>query len=216
MGASRTPRSEQPDSSTVARLAGRVPQAIRDGDPAGRAVAHRQLGLTLTYHPHERRVSAGFEPAQPYAGTGYGTAIPGAPWLLPVEFALDERGDGAKPGALPIARCHAVARGQGTDSTIYAVATSSLVPGTAGDAAPGYSDMAVSPNPGITPSLSTLSAWFPPTSPRPCPPRPSVTAGRAMRAAAEILVVQGSHRLLPPRVTRAKSARALERRMQLS
>ena len=38
-------------------------QALRDADPADKAEVYSRLGLTLTYHPDEKRVAAEARPA---------------------------------------------------------------------------------------------------------------------------------------------------------
>ena len=43
---------------------GAVMLALRDADPADKAEAYGRLGLTLTYLPDEKRVSAEARPAQ--------------------------------------------------------------------------------------------------------------------------------------------------------
>jgi len=78
------------DTGALARLAENVIRTAKDGDPAARAEVYRQLGLTLTYHPRERRVAAEAWPAPPYAGARHATAAPDAPRLLAGEFTLDK------------------------------------------------------------------------------------------------------------------------------
>jgi hypothetical protein len=38
-------------------------QVLNEADPAGRAEVSGRLGLTLTYHPNEKRVAAEARPA---------------------------------------------------------------------------------------------------------------------------------------------------------
>jgi site-specific DNA recombinase len=40
----------------------RLMQALRNADPADKAEIYRRIGLTLTYHPQERRVAAEARP----------------------------------------------------------------------------------------------------------------------------------------------------------
>jgi site-specific DNA recombinase len=42
---------------------GAVMQALTEAGPAGKAEVYGRLGLTLTYHPHEKRVAAEARPA---------------------------------------------------------------------------------------------------------------------------------------------------------
>ena len=41
---------------------GGIMQALKDADPADKAGLYRRIGLTLTYHPQEKRVAAEARP----------------------------------------------------------------------------------------------------------------------------------------------------------
>jgi hypothetical protein len=49
--------------TSLVQSIGDIMQAIKDADPADKAEIYSQLGLTLTYHPNEKRVVAEARPA---------------------------------------------------------------------------------------------------------------------------------------------------------
>ena len=52
------------------QLLGGIMQALKDADPADKAEIYRRIGLTLTYHPQEKRVAAEARPNSiMYVGT---------------------------------------------------------------------------------------------------------------------------------------------------
>jgi len=56
-------RMTRDEITSLVQAIGDVMQAIKDADPADKAEIYSQLGLTLTYHPNEKRVVAEARPA---------------------------------------------------------------------------------------------------------------------------------------------------------
>lgn len=58
--------NKQPKSeiTSLVQAIGDLMQVIKDAVPADKAEIYSQLGLTLTYHPNEKRVVAEARPAQ--------------------------------------------------------------------------------------------------------------------------------------------------------
>ena len=48
--------------TSLVKSIGDVMQAIKDADPANKVEIYRQVGLTSTYHPNEKRVVAEPDP----------------------------------------------------------------------------------------------------------------------------------------------------------
>jgi site-specific DNA recombinase len=53
--------TEEEIMELVAEL-GRIIEALKDADPADKAEVYRRIGLTLTYHPQEKRAAAEARP----------------------------------------------------------------------------------------------------------------------------------------------------------
>jgi site-specific DNA recombinase len=56
-------RMTQEEITALVAEIGEIMQALRDADPADKAEVYSRLGLTLTYHPDEKRVAAEARPA---------------------------------------------------------------------------------------------------------------------------------------------------------
>jgi hypothetical protein len=52
--------------TSLVKALGDVMRVLKDADPADKAEIYGQLGLTLTYHPNEKRVVAEARPASMY------------------------------------------------------------------------------------------------------------------------------------------------------
>lgn len=71
---------------------------FKEGDAAGRTEMYRELGLTVTHHPQERRAVAEARPVPPaYTPASPAGTAPGSPWVLAAEFALERRAGGTGP-----------------------------------------------------------------------------------------------------------------------
>jgi hypothetical protein len=71
---------------------GGIMEALKDADPADKAEICRRIGLTLTYHPQEKRVAAEARPNSiMYGWSVRGPTAPKSQYapLLTSEFALD-------------------------------------------------------------------------------------------------------------------------------
>lgn len=67
--AQRRRMTEEEIMNLVTELGG-IMQALKDADPADKAEIYRRIGLTLTYHPQEKRVAAEARPNSiMYVGT---------------------------------------------------------------------------------------------------------------------------------------------------
>jgi hypothetical protein len=61
--------TEEEIMNLVTELGG-ITQALKDADPADKAEIYRRIGLTLTYHPQEKRVAVEARPNSiMYVGT---------------------------------------------------------------------------------------------------------------------------------------------------
>ncbi len=54
--------------TSLVKAVGDVMQVLKDADSADKAEVYSQLGLTLTYHPNEKRVVGEARPAIMYVG----------------------------------------------------------------------------------------------------------------------------------------------------
>jgi site-specific DNA recombinase len=56
-------RMTRDEITSLVKTLGEVIQVLKDADPADKAEIYSQLGLTLTYHPNEKRVVAETRPS---------------------------------------------------------------------------------------------------------------------------------------------------------
>lgn len=85
-------RLTQQEITNLLTEAERIMEALEGADPADKAQVHSRLGVTLTYHPNEKRVAAEARPSSiMYVGAcSRGTASK-SPCLLACAFALGDR-----------------------------------------------------------------------------------------------------------------------------
>jgi hypothetical protein len=91
--ASGTPAHDRRGDHNLVTELGGLMQALKGADPADKAEIYRRIGLTLTYHPQEKRVAAEARPETiMYVGACPRGTAPKSPWLLAAEFPLVDGG----------------------------------------------------------------------------------------------------------------------------
>ena len=86
--ARRRRMTEEEIMALVAEI-GAVMEALKDADPADKAQVYSRLGVTLMYHPNEKRVAAEARPASiMYVAACPRTDCTKKPTLMPVELRV--------------------------------------------------------------------------------------------------------------------------------